>query len=96
MKGRGRAERCSWDGVQVMTRTRAKALNGAGWIAMFQGDYAAAKPSIEESLALYRGLGDKNGVAYCLVNLGFMAVLGQRDLGTVPALLEEAIGLSLG
>ena len=63
---------------------------------MFQGDYAAAKPPIEESLALYRGLRDKNGVAYCLANLGFVAVLGQRDLGSVLALLGEATELKPG
>ena len=44
------------EGLSLMggatVRTTAKALGGAGRIAMFQGDYAAAKASLEGSLAL--------------------------------------------
>jgi DNA-binding CsgD family transcriptional regulator/tetratricopeptide (TPR) repeat protein len=74
------------------TLARAKALNGAGFLAMFQ-DEEAAKALIEESLALYRELGDKEGIASSLVNLGSVAVLGQRDDVPVAALLEEAMRL---
>lgn len=74
----------------MTNRTRAKALNGAGWIAMFQGDYGSAKMLLEEGLALYRKLADDEGVASCLVNLGLSAVLAQRDLASLPALIEEA------
>ncbi len=77
----------------AIIRMRAKALNGAGWIAVFQGDYAGAKALLEEGLALYRGLEDKDGVASCLATLGFAATLGQRDLASVPALLDEAMRL---
>jgi predicted ATPase/DNA-binding CsgD family transcriptional regulator len=73
--------------------TRAKALNGVGYIALFQGDYEAAKTFLEQSLALYRGLEDKEGIASCLIYLGFVALLGERDLESVPALYEEASGL---
>ena len=76
-----------------MASLRAKALNGAGWIAVFQGDYERAKALLDEGLALYRKLGDKNGVASCLAPVGFAAMLGQRDLASVPALLEEAMRL---
>lgn len=76
-----------------MIRARAKALNGAGWIAVFQGDYERAEVLLEEGLALYRGLGDKNGTASCLAPIGFAAMLGQRNLASVPALLEEAMRL---
>ncbi len=79
-----------------MIRTRAKALNGTGWIAVFQGDYAKAKALLEEGLALYRELEDKDGVTSCLTTLGFAAVLGQRDLASLPALLEEALTLKPG
>ena len=78
------------------TRLWAKALGGAGWIAMFQGDYGAAKALMEEGLALYRRLGDENSVASCLVNLGINAVLGQHDLASIPSLIEEATELSPG
>ncbi len=77
----------------AVDRVRAKALGGAGRLAMFQGDYEAAKPLLEEGLALYRQVGDKNGIASCLAFLGFVAVLSQRDLESLPALFEEAMGL---
>jgi predicted ATPase/DNA-binding CsgD family transcriptional regulator len=68
----------------------AKALNGAGWLATFQDEYGAAKVMIEEGLALYRELGDKEGIASSLVYLGFVAVLGQRTDVPLASLLEEA------
>jgi predicted ATPase/DNA-binding CsgD family transcriptional regulator len=72
---------------------RAKALKGAGWLATFQDDYAAAKALIEEGLAFYRQLGDKEGIASSIAYLGFVAVLGQRADIPVATLLEEAKGL---
>jgi DNA-binding CsgD family transcriptional regulator len=75
------------------TRARAKALGGAGYMALFQGEYEPAKALLEEGLVLYRELGEKEGIASSLVYLGFVAVLAERDLETVPALYEEAVGL---
>jgi DNA-binding CsgD family transcriptional regulator/tetratricopeptide (TPR) repeat protein len=75
------------------TYTRARALNGAGWIAMFEGDFEAAHAFLKESLALFRGLEDEEGIASALTNLGFVAALWQRGLDTVPALLAEATAL---
>jgi predicted ATPase/DNA-binding CsgD family transcriptional regulator len=72
---------------------RAKALNGAGWLATFQDEYGAAKMMIEEGLALYRELGDKEGIASSIVYLGFVAVLGQRTDVPLASLLEEATRL---
>jgi predicted ATPase/DNA-binding CsgD family transcriptional regulator len=69
---------------------RANVLNGAGWLATFQDDYGTAKILIEEGLALYRELGDKEGIASSIAYLGFVAVLGQRDDVPVAMLLEEA------
>jgi DNA-binding CsgD family transcriptional regulator len=74
-------------------RTRAKALNGAGWLATFQDEYGAAKIMIEEGLALYRELGDKEGIASSIAYLGFVAVLGQRTDVPLASLLEEATRL---
>jgi predicted ATPase/DNA-binding SARP family transcriptional activator/DNA-binding CsgD family transcriptional regulator len=71
------------------TRWRARALHGAAWIAFFQGDHGAAKALMEESLALYRKVGDEEGIASGLVELGMLAVLGQRDDIPLPAVLEE-------
>jgi len=78
------------------TQPRAWALNGAGWIALFQGEFEAAKTFLEEALALFRKRGDKEGIASTLANLGFVAMLGQREDIPVPALLEEARKLRPG
>jgi DNA-binding CsgD family transcriptional regulator/tetratricopeptide (TPR) repeat protein len=82
-------EHLSRSGLGV-TGVRAKALNGAGWIAMFQGEFGDAKASCQEALALFRELEDEEGVASALVHLGAVAVLGQLDDVPVPVLLEEA------
>jgi predicted ATPase/DNA-binding CsgD family transcriptional regulator len=74
----------------VATQARAKALNGAGWVAMLQDEYGAARPLIEEGLALNRELGDEEGIASSLVILGSAAMMGRRDDVPVVALLEEA------
>ena len=73
------------------TLARAKALNGAGWLAAYQDEYGAAKAHIEEGLALYRELGDKEGIASSLVILGSVAAMGQREDIPVADLVEEAI-----
>jgi predicted ATPase/DNA-binding SARP family transcriptional activator/DNA-binding CsgD family transcriptional regulator len=72
---------------------RAKALNGGGYIALFQGNYEAAKTLLEESLALYRQLKQEEGIASSLTYLGSLALLGQREDIPVASLLEEAMML---
>src|SRR6266508_4585206 len=49
---------------------RAKALYRAGELAYGQADYHAAMPLLEQSLALYRQLEDKRGLACVLRGLG--------------------------
>ena len=71
------------------TRLRARALNGAGGLAVTQGDYEAAKTLIEEGLALYRELGDEEGIGSALTDLGLIALWGQRDDIPVGSLMEE-------
>jgi DNA-binding CsgD family transcriptional regulator/tetratricopeptide (TPR) repeat protein len=73
------------------TLARAKALNGAGWLAAYQDEYGAAKAHIEEGLALYRELGDKEGIASSLAILGSVAAMGQREDIPVADLVDEAI-----
>jgi non-specific serine/threonine protein kinase len=58
-----------------------------------QGDYARATALYEESLALDRELGDKQGIAISLNNLGIVAYL-HGDYERAPALLHEALLLS--
>jgi predicted ATPase/DNA-binding SARP family transcriptional activator/DNA-binding CsgD family transcriptional regulator len=70
------------------TSGRARALNEAGFIAVYEGD-PEALPMLEESLALYKELGDRSGVALSMSHLGHAAVhLGQPE--RMMSLREEA------
>jgi predicted ATPase len=60
--------------------TRAKALLGAGSLAIPQGDYDVARRFYEEGLAIARTLGDEAGVAVTLYYLANLAhVQGNYD-----------------
>ncbi len=52
---------------------RARALNCAGEIARFRGEYERAEALLEEALALYRAVDDRDGIAATLYNLGRLA-----------------------
>jgi predicted ATPase/DNA-binding SARP family transcriptional activator/DNA-binding CsgD family transcriptional regulator len=73
----------------TMARWRARALDAAAGLALYQADYGASKSLMDEALALYRELGDKEGIAAGLTDLGLLAVLGQQDDIPLPAVLEE-------
>lgn len=76
---------------------RARALNAAGLLAQRQGDYAAARSRLEESLLLRRQAGDLLGTAAALHGLGNLAALS-RDLDTARRLYEQCLdaGRDLG
>ena len=76
-------------GDPTTARLRARALDGAAWLALYQGDQVASKALIEEALVLYRQLQDEEGIASGLTDLGLVAVLGQWDDISLPAVLEE-------
>jgi tetratricopeptide (TPR) repeat protein len=59
-------------GASVRTEARAKVLTGAGTLAHNRGECALARALFEESLAIWRELGDKAGSASALNNLGWM------------------------
>ena len=71
---------------------RAKALARLGRITWGQGDYEQSIALQEEGLALYRKLGDQEGVAASLRTLG-MAEMHREELGRARTLLEEAMTL---
>jgi non-specific serine/threonine protein kinase len=71
------------------SRLKARALDGAAWLALYQGDHGGSKVLIEEALTLYRELRDEEGIASGLTDLGLIAVLGQWDDIPLPAVLEE-------
>jgi hypothetical protein len=47
----------------AMTHWRALALEAAAGLALYQADYGASKGLMEEALALYRELGNEEGIA---------------------------------
>jgi tetratricopeptide (TPR) repeat protein len=79
-------------GTEARTMARAKALDGAGALAWFQGDYGAARALVEESLAIWRELGNKHGTAWSLTGLGIVA-RDQGEYGLARALLEESLAI---
>ena len=72
---------------------RAKALLGAGDMALRQGDYERAEQSLEESLALFRESGDEKGEARSLRSLG-KCVSDRHDLDRASELLSESARIS--
>jgi predicted ATPase/transcriptional regulator with XRE-family HTH domain len=69
-EGRGRlAAALVRPGAEAPTAARARALRGIGRLAFFQGDVGPARAAIEESIALWRALGDDLGLAHTLYEL---------------------------
>jgi non-specific serine/threonine protein kinase len=73
--------------------TRARALNEAGNLARNQGDRPEARELYEESLAIYRKLGEQKGIALALNNLGGLA-REQGDYVAAWALYEDSLAIS--
>lgn len=79
-------------GEEVPPLVRASALLGSGILAWRQGDYAVARPLMEESLALARTHGEQGLVAYALQNLGNLAT-HQGDFTAARAYQDENLEL---
>ena len=78
--------------IHVSPTVRAKALYAAGWLACWQNDRRQATPLLEESLQLFRSLGDKRGEASALTCLS--ALIHERgEGGTAAALRKEGVRL---
>ena len=75
------------------TAASAKAHSGAGNLALFQGDTAAARSLNEQSLAISRESGDAPGVAYALNYLGYIA-RSQGDPVSARTQYEESLAIS--
>jgi non-specific serine/threonine protein kinase len=69
---------------------RAAALTGAGTLAWYWGDYAAAGVHHAAALALWRAAGDRLGAAVALLGLGH-AARAQGDLAAAGAHYTEAL-----
>ncbi|HUG29693.1 MAG TPA: tetratricopeptide repeat protein [Candidatus Limnocylindria bacterium] len=60
---------------------RAKALRGAGGIVYWQNDLPRSRQLYEESVAIYRALGDRAGTAAALNDLAYLPMLmGELEL----------------
>jgi predicted ATPase len=71
---------------------RGSALQGAGWLAWFEGDYQAASPCAEEGLSIVREMGDKRWIGYAEWVLGLVRI-GQQNSAAARPLLEESLTL---
>ncbi len=91
-EGRNVLERALATSEGVAAFARANALNAAGSLALAQADIDRAKVRCEESLVLFKELGDKRGIAYSLYCLGWVAG-EQGNLSTARSLIEEALVL---
>jgi predicted ATPase len=80
-------------GADTPTAPRAGSLLGASQLALARGDYAAAHDLSQESLDLYRFLGDERGVCEGLLVAGFAARL-QEQHDVARTLLSEALTIS--
>jgi tetratricopeptide (TPR) repeat protein len=80
-------------GAAASASYRARALTGAGRLVLEQGDTEQAKELLQESVALFRRLEDKGGLAHSVDTLGIMA-LYHGELEWAGSLLEESVALS--
>ncbi len=79
-------------GTGAPAAARAKALLGVGMLAAFQYDGAVGLAKLTESIALFREIGDKLGLAYSLAFQGtVMTWHGEFDSGR--AALDESMAL---
>jgi tetratricopeptide (TPR) repeat protein len=76
-------------GASARTVARGRALAAAGSLAYWLRDTEAVLVPYEESLSIYRDLGDRRGEAEATYNLGF-AYLIAGDLGGAKELFERA------
>jgi predicted ATPase/class 3 adenylate cyclase len=71
---------------------RAKLRTADGAMTRMRGEFARAETLLEEGAALYRGLGDPEGLGWALSHLGLVKQwLGHLDEGV--AILEESLAL---
>ncbi len=71
---------------------KASALEWLGDFSVFQGNFDISQQRYEESLALYRALGNKDGVARVLGNFGISAEM-RGDHERAIALMQESLSL---
>jgi len=78
--------------IDLRTRLRARGLYAAALFAILQGDYAAGKGWLQESLMLFREIDDPRNVAYALDSLAYLAI-EQGEYPEAEARAREAVDL---
>jgi predicted ATPase/class 3 adenylate cyclase len=68
----------------------ANVLCDAAWIANLQGDFPGARSFANESLGIFRELGDKLGISNALQALGAVAI-ESRDYALAENILQDAL-----
>jgi len=94
-EGRTFLEQALAAGEDVTAAVRAKALGAAGVLMGMQGDFEPAMVLCQQSLALFRELGEAAGEALSLYGLGTIAWM-RGNLALARELLEEALTLFRG
>jgi predicted ATPase/class 3 adenylate cyclase len=85
-------ERALAGSAEVAMAVRAKALLAAARLAFVQSRYDRGEALAQESLALFRELGDRRGIALALDRLG-MAAWRQGNFAAARVLMQEALAL---
>jgi predicted ATPase/class 3 adenylate cyclase len=76
-------------------KVRAKAITGAGRLALEMGELERARALLEEGVQLFRKAGDEAGLAEALDNLGIAAAFS-GELEKAKPLFEESLALYRG
>jgi hypothetical protein len=86
-------------------RERAAALSGAARLAAYSGEAVKAQVLADESIRLWRELGDRRGLAYALFHAGIAQLVASQPVQAEEALreslatfrsLEDPWGIALG
>jgi predicted ATPase/class 3 adenylate cyclase len=80
-------------GASEDVEARAKALEAAGGVAYWQGDFEVAREFYQESLEIHRALGDRSGEANALYNIGFTYGAAGIDPVKATSLTNDAISI---
>jgi predicted ATPase/class 3 adenylate cyclase len=92
-EGRERmAELLALPAARTRSPARAKTLHSAGLFASHQGQYVEARALFEESLDIYRELGDTGGIGWALIDLGIVTRYEGNHLAA-RSLLDESLVL---
>ena len=91
-EGRNILEQALAASEAVRASVRAKALLAAAHLAAVQGDYERTEALCQESLHLYRELGDQSGIARSVYLLG-EAAWTTGNMATARSLIEETLAL---